>query len=229
MKKQNVAGAGIAPIAGLLVLLAVVTLGTLYGLPLAVLGLATAALVLVVALLWASVSSLAGDTELSLDEALSYGAPSVEEEQKLAVLRALKDLEFERSVGKISEDDYREFSARYRAEAKRLITLVDESLGQAHKLAEALAAERIQKAAAQEPSTQAREERSDEDASAEKIDAPESASPKVAAALEASSETQPACPACQTINDVDARFCKHCGKTLKPEQSTPSSSEEKLA
>ena len=128
MKKPIVAPGGIPRIAGLIVPLGVIALGAFYGLPLAVLGLATAALVLVVALLWASVSSLAGETELSLDEALSYGAPSAEEEQKLAVLRALTDLEFERSVGTISEEDYREFSGRYRAEAKRIIARVDDYL-----------------------------------------------------------------------------------------------------
>jgi hypothetical protein len=117
--------------------------GAWVGIELAVLVLAAGALVLVIALLWASVAGLSGDTPLTLDEALGMGAPSTEEEQKRSVLRALKDLEYERSVGKISEQDYREFSERYRADARRLIAAVDASLGPAQAQAEKLANARL--------------------------------------------------------------------------------------
>src|SRR4051812_8567005 len=88
----------------LVVLVAAVIAGTLFGVQLVVLTLAGSALLLVIALLWSSVQALAGETELSFEEAFSLGARSAEEEQKRAVLRALKDLENERSVGKISEE-----------------------------------------------------------------------------------------------------------------------------
>jgi hypothetical protein len=120
-----------------------VAVGAVYGIALSILLLATGALALVIALLWASVRNLTGDTPLTLDEALGLGAPSPEEEQKRAVLRALKDLEYERSVGKISEEDYREYSARYREEARRLMERVDASLAEARALAEKLLAERV--------------------------------------------------------------------------------------
>src|SRR5882724_2709272 len=122
--------------APLLTLTAAITAGTLYGVQLVVLTLAAAALVLIIALLWSSVQALAGQSELTFEEAFSLGARSAEEEQKRAVLRALKDLEYERSVGKISEDDYHEYSARYRAEAKRLIRDLDENLAEARKQVE---------------------------------------------------------------------------------------------
>ncbi len=99
--------------------------GATLGVEIALLVIAGGALVGVIALLWASVQSLTGESPLSLEEALSLGAPSAEEEQKRAVLRALKDLEFERSVGKIGDEDYRELSTRYRAEARRLIAALD--------------------------------------------------------------------------------------------------------
>ncbi len=220
MKKPIVAPGGIPRIAGLIVPLGVIALGAFYGLPLAVLGLATAALVLVVALLWASVSSLAGETDLSLDEALSYGAPSAEEEQKLAVLRALKDLEFERSVGKISEEDYREFSARYRAEAKRLIARVDESLAATRRLAEDLASEQIRKSGVHDEEHREKSDGSNHGAEP---------APALEATREVAASDEFSCPACSTVNDVDARFCKHCGKTLKASESVPTSTEEKLA
>src|SRR5664279_3854191 len=113
-----------------------IALGSRYGVQLVVLTLAGGALLLVIALLWSSVQALAGQSELTFEEAFSLGARSAEEEQKRAVLRALKDLEYERSVGKISEDDYHEYSARYRAEAKRLIRDLDENLAEARKQVE---------------------------------------------------------------------------------------------
>jgi len=100
--------------------------GLVVGIEIALLVVASGALLGTIALLWASVQSLTGESSITLEEALSLGAPSAEEEQKRAVLRALKDLEFERGVGKISEEDYAELSARYRAEARRLILAVDE-------------------------------------------------------------------------------------------------------
>src|SRR4249920_473399 len=122
--------------APLVTLVAAIIAGTLFGVQLVVLTLAGGALLLVIALLWSSVQALAGQSELTFEEAFSLGARSAEEEQKRAVLRALKDLEYERSVGKISEDDYHEYSARYRAEAKRLIRDLDENLAEARKQVE---------------------------------------------------------------------------------------------
>src|SRR3954454_13964445 len=122
--------------APLLTLLAAITAGTLFGVQLVVLTLAAAALLLVIWLLWSSVQALAGESELTFEEAFSFGARSAEEEQKRAVLRALKDLEYERSVGKISEEDYHEYAARYRAEAKRLIQNLNENLAEGRKQVE---------------------------------------------------------------------------------------------
>ncbi len=131
---------GILPTVGLV---AAFSSGAVLGVEIGLLVGAFVALSLVIAFLWASVQSLSGDSPLTFDEAMTLGQPSAEEEQKRAVLRALKDLEYERSVGKISDQDYRELSARYREEAKRLIELVDENLAPARKRAEKLLAERV--------------------------------------------------------------------------------------
>jgi len=122
--------------------------GAAYGVEVAFLVLAGSALAAVIVALWSSVQSLTGESPLTFEEALSMGAPSAEEEQKRAVLRALKDLEYERSVGKISAEDYQEYSARYRAEAKRLIQAVDESLNSGRRQVEELLGERLAKAKA---------------------------------------------------------------------------------
>jgi hypothetical protein len=115
----------------------------LFGIEIALLVAAFVALGLVITFVWVSVQSLTGDSPLTLEEALTLGQPSAEEEQKRAVLRALKDLEYERSVGKISDHDYAELSARYREEAKRLIQAVDANLTPGRERAERLIAERV--------------------------------------------------------------------------------------
>lgn len=96
-----------------------------------------------IALMWSSLQSLTGDAPLSLDEALSLAAPSAEEERKESVLRALKDLEYERSVGKLSDEDYRDLSRRYRQEAKQLLQMVDENLAPARSRALELLEQRL--------------------------------------------------------------------------------------
>jgi len=118
------------------------------GVEVSLLVVAAGALTGVIALLWASVQALTGESPISLEEAMTLGAPSAEEEQKRSVLRALKDLEFERSVGKISDDDYADLSARYRNEAKRLMQLLDEGAQPDRDRAEKALQERLAKAPA---------------------------------------------------------------------------------
>jgi hypothetical protein len=184
--------------AGLGLLVVAAGVGTRLGLSAALLTLAAGVLLGGIWLFWSSLQGLAGETPLTLDEALSLGAPSAEEEQKQAVLRALKDLEYERSVGKISEDDYHELSQRYRNEAKALLLLVDRDLAPSLKKAEALLADRLRREPAKpsQPTAQG------------------AAAPNAEAAPAAPETTAIDCPKCQTHNDKDARFCKKCGHAL---------------
>lgn len=177
--------------------------GALRGLPLALLVAAGAVLVFVVFLLWSSLQSLTGETELTLEEAFEMGAPSAEEERKQAVFRALKDLEYERSVGKITEHDYAELSARYRAEAKRLLRQLDEELGPRRDRAEADLRARLEQAGLK--STRSADRR--------KPSAPPDES-------RAGSRARTKCEACGIVNDEDARFCKGCGRSLGPREAT---------
>jgi hypothetical protein len=127
-------------------LLAAVGAGFLWGVHLVLLVLAAGAITLVIVLMWASVQSLTGGTPLGFEEALGMGAPSKVEEEKRSVLRALKDLEYERGVGKISPEDYAELLAKYRAEAKRLIQSVDDALGPARAEVEKALEQRLERA-----------------------------------------------------------------------------------
>src|SRR5882757_3777624 len=102
--------------------------GSAYGLGTAILVLAGGVLIGIIAILWTSVRTLSGDASLSIEEALALAAPSAAEEEKRAVLQALKDLDYERSVGKIADADYEELLRRYRTEAKRLLRAVDVDL-----------------------------------------------------------------------------------------------------
>jgi len=197
--------------APLITLLAAIVAGTLFGVQLVVLTLAAAALLLVIWLLWSSVQALAGESELTFEEAFSLGARSAEEEQKRAVLRALKDLEYERSVGKISEDDYHEYSARYRTEAKRLIQSLDENLAESRKQVEYEIERRLAKVAAKSASNKP----SEQPASAETVT--ETLTVTVTGAPMARE-----CPACQVKNELDARFCKACGNSMTEATETPS-------
>jgi hypothetical protein len=150
--------------------------GAVGGLPIGFLTASGIVVASVVGLVWQSLQHLSGDAELTLEEALSLAAPTAEEEQKRAILRSLKDLDYELRVGKISKADYVELSARYRAEAKRLIVVVDESLAPQRARAEQLLEERLKELglpeeapAAPAPSTQAVAEA---EAEAEAGDAP---------------------------------------------------------
>jgi len=198
-----------------------------------VLVLAGGALIGVIAIFWASIRTLVGETPLSGADAYALGAPRAEEEQKRAVLRALKDLEFERSVGKISEEDYQALVTKYRAEAKRLLRVLDEASQPERQkvetilrarlaregLAEAAPAEAAGKAPANEPP---KEKKAKKGRKAGKP-APEAAPKQDEAGEGDASEVdarKPAgdtptatkkCAACGTANDADAVFCKKCG------------------
>jgi hypothetical protein len=127
-------------------LLTAILAGVLFGPPQVVLVLAAGALATVIWLFWSSLRTLLGETRLSGADAYAMGAVRAEEEQKRAVLRALKDLEFERSVGKISEDDYKRLAQEYRFEAKRLLRQIDEDSQSIRERAQQLVDQHLEKA-----------------------------------------------------------------------------------
>jgi len=203
--------------APLTTLFAAIIAGTLFGVQLVVLTLAAAALLLVIWLLWSSVQALAGESELTFEEAFSLGARSAEEEQKRAVLRALKDLEYERSVGKISEEDYHDYAARYRAEAKRLIQSLDENLAEGRKQVEQELERRLSKPVSKAKQADSSGSSAEADAGTEGERTSDHSLPPTPNA-QATHE----CPACQVKNELDARFCKACGKSMaEAEESVP--------
>jgi hypothetical protein len=177
--------------------------GVALGVEIALLVVAGGALAGVIALLWASVQALTGESPLTLEEALTLGAPSAEEEQKRAVLRALKDLEYERGVGKISEEDYAELSERYRAEARRLIQLLDAGSGPERERAEKALRERLAKAGHASPDSSAKP--SDADAKPSDADTkPSDADTKPSDADAKPSDTSAELPLVDTASESSA-------------------------
>jgi hypothetical protein len=109
------------------------------------------------------------------------------EREKMLAMRAIKELEFDRSMGKLSQADFEEMAGRLRARAMSLIKQLDEDASGYRSLIEREIRERV----ASSPSG---------------VAAPP-AEPVPAA--------EGAC-ACGTINDADAVFCKRCGARLAP-------------
>jgi ribosomal protein L40E len=194
-------------------------LGVTRGVATALLVLAASALLLAILALWNSIHSLDDQAELSLDEALALGAPSAEEEKKRAVLRALKDLEYERSVGKISEEDYLDLSTRYREEAKTLLRALAEAELPMRARVEKRLASRLRKSGlAEETTARAAPKPKSDDPESETISDPYEDDARAEAELDSEAETKTPsetetkiCEECDTENDLDARFCKSCG------------------
>ena len=51
------------------------------------------------------------------------------EREKTLALRSIKELEFDRAMGRLSEDDFKEMSGRLRVRAARLIKQLDAGVG----------------------------------------------------------------------------------------------------
>lgn len=110
------------------------------------------------------------------------------EREKTLVLRAIKELEFDRAMSKVSDADFQEMSARLRARAIVLMRQLDVALPGYREEIERELAQRLGGAGGEQASPARRD----------------------AAAPEA------ACPDCAAVNDDDARFCKRCGAQLEP-------------
>ncbi len=195
----------------------------------AVIVLAGGALVGCIAVFWSSLRTLFGETPLSGADAYAIGAPRAEEEQKRAVLRALKDLEFEHGVGKISEEDYQVLVTQYRTEAKRLLRILDDDARPRRAEVEALVERRLKRAGLLdspegEPTD---EEKKAQDAVAARVATGSVAATPAGKPLRSKKKkaaragSGPSCASCGTANDADAAFCKKCGARQAPAGATP--------
>lgn len=114
------------------------------------------------------------------------------EREKTLVLRSIKELEFDRAMGKIAEADFREMEARLRARALGLMKRLDADRSGYVEMIEREVARRLREA----------------DASGAR-----SAKGPVEPVEPALESVPPKCQ-CGVTNDTDARFCKACGARL---------------
>jgi len=115
------------------------------------------------------------------------------ERDKLLTLRSIKELEFDRAMGKVSESDFVEMRDRLRARAVRLMRQLEGSaLYQQMIERDIQAVETGQKSAGRHQG------------------ATDTGQGTPDSTLAARTE----CQSCGTVNDFDARFCKACGNRL---------------
>ena len=72
------------------------------------------------------------------------------EREKTLVLRSIKELEFDRAMGKVSEKDFSDMSGRLRSRAARLMRQLDAGAGYRSEIEKEIT-KRIGEAPAQEP------------------------------------------------------------------------------
>jgi hypothetical protein len=200
-------------------------MGVTIGAPMAILVLAAGMLLGVIGLFWASLRILSGDAPLSPElEALDASAHAVDAlaSRKKMLLRALKDLDNERALGKLEDDDHEQLSHTYRGELKDVLARIDASLEPHRKKAEDAARVYLASAKAGLVEEGYRGTPPADDDDEDDVDDAEENEPVVAKAVigtqaDPTTETAPsrvACPKCSTANEVDASFCKKCGASL---------------
>jgi hypothetical protein len=127
------------------------------------------------------------------------------EREKTLVLRSIKDLEFDRAMGKLSEKDFTEMSGRLRVRAAGLIRQLDAGTGYREQIEQELE-RRIGKSEAARAAASAGPNRLRQGAGGP---------PELYATAEEQGPAYPVCNQCRTSNDVDARFCKSCGAKIE--------------
>ena len=169
-----------------------------------------AALVITARLLWQSFWSLAVEVEPEADEALrvSTSLRGDLEREKKALLRSIKDVEFDRDMGKMSDAEAQPIIRVYRARAAEIIRTLDAGPVEDADASTKELIERELEARLGEPPAP--------------IELPETRPPARAKAKK--TKPKPAanagvCTSCKTRNDPDATFCKKCGKRVQEAQA----------
>jgi len=136
------------------------------------------------AALYRSLLPFASPAAVLVDEPLSARRRATLEKDKMLALRSIKELEFDRAMGKLSQKDFDEMAGRLRRRALLLMKQLDEGAGYA-PLIEAELQKRLNRV-------------------------PSARVPAAGASDAAVLET---CQ-CGAVNDADAVFCKKCGTRL---------------
>lgn len=148
-----------------------------------------------------------------LSQRQSDRARTALEREKALVLRSIKELEFDRAMGKVSPRDFDEMSARLRARAMMLIKRADEGAsGYTELIERELSARMVTRA---RPAAILPPAPADAEVELEPDNMPDAVGPDRSFAVRGTEADGRQCAECGTGNDVDAAFCKRCGTRLE--------------
>lgn len=133
---------------------------------------------------WRTFAPLAGSDDGTGPQILGGRTRAALEREKALALRAIKDLEFDHAMGKVSDKDFQEMAVRLRGRAAGLLHQLDAGTGYREAIDKEIE-RRVGRISTGSPG-----------------------------AADKARPTTHACPSCATANDADARFCKHCGAAL---------------
>ena len=173
---------------------------------------------------------LASDVTAAQPEMVGGRTRAALEREKTIVLRAIKELEFDRAMGKVSAADCEEMIGRLRARAVRLLRQLDAGSAGYRELIDRELNARLGSAGLAPRPTNGREGSLAGTASAVRVGAavtsgdatghlsgraaPGDETPMEAPRFPSTPVAPNACLACGSVNDADARFCKTCGTKL---------------
>lgn len=198
-------------------------------------GLAGVMLLAGMAALWQSLRTAFGGgprQDLDVGGAVDHERAALLEEKK-TLLRAIKDIQFEREVGKISEEDFARLDKAYRRRAKEVLRQLDQDLGEFLTKAERLVADamgddrgRRRKKRKKRKRGKGRREKRREPLG---LTCPSCGADNDLDAIfckECAARVAPVeCASCGTENDPDARFCKSCAASLSDGEGGAASAE----
>jgi hypothetical protein len=115
-------------------------------LPFFFMALSALALLFAISFIWASLRSLlGGEHELYVEQSVAVRSRMELLDEKETVLKSLKDLEFEREVGKLSDEDFARLDAEFRKRAKGILRALDDDLKQHREKAHELLSHELKK------------------------------------------------------------------------------------
>jgi len=142
--------------------------------------------------------------------------------EKMLALRSIKELEFDRAMGRLSDEDWKEMSGRLRTRAARLIRQLDAGTGYREQIERDLTKRLEGKGDVNARLKPSRDEDSGEHTAAANAGS-RGADARGAQAVtdrmpdnsgSAQAVAGRTCASCETENDYDSRFCKACGAKL---------------
>jgi len=230
-RRRILALAGAALGAAIVVLVLLVTVfGARVEAPTFALAVASAALVYALGQLYAMVRALSQpDRVAQVGQAAGSFTQAELRDEKRRLLRAIKELEFDFGMGKLSKGDHDAVIATYRLRAIEVMRALEGGSSLHPELARLLAEREAAARAAAAPAPAAASTPAATPAAAPvtvepaaKIELPRLESPSLTgepipgpAASGPFDQTTRICGSCGGTNDADARFCKLCGAAMK--------------